>query len=98
MNNSIEVINVGGYRGVKDSNYQNGYKEENVSSRENAGHSNALFCFVILGACILNTAVLTLVPRSNSILYPEYWYEGLIAFIIDYHTSFGHCTWDTTIH
>ena len=92
MNNSIEVINVRGYHGVKDSNYQNAYKEEKADSKENAGHSKALFCFVIIGACILNTAVLTLFPRSNSILYPEYWYEGLIAFIIgiSIRASFNH--------
>ena len=35
----------------------------------------------LLLACILNTSVLTSIPRKNSILYPEYWYEALFFWI-----------------
>ena len=37
--------------------------------------------FLILGLCVIHTSIQTLIPRHNSIVYPEYWYEGMIAFV-----------------
>ena len=36
----------------------------------------------ILGLCVLLTSILTLIPRHNSMIYPQYWYESMIAFVI----------------
>ena len=41
---------------------------------------NCLHSLSILFACILYTSCLTLFPRHNTILYPDYWYELLILF------------------
>ena len=46
-----------------------------------AGYWNCLYGLLILFACILYTSVLTFIPRHNSILYPDYWYEAMILFI-----------------
>ena len=92
MNYSIEVISIGGYGEIKDNKTLTGSQREKASSNVTEEIKALLFCLAILGACILNTAILTLIPRSNSILYPEYWYEGLVAFIIGVgiRASFNH--------
>ena len=61
---------------VDDNNVD---KNDNV---ENASYWNSLNIFGVLTACFLNAAVLFLIPRNNSILYPEFWYETLFYFVI----------------
>ena len=46
----------------------------------NCSYWNSLHSLSILFACILYTSCLTLFPRHNTILYPDYWYELLILF------------------
>ena len=47
-----------------------------------ASYWNSLYSCVVLSACVLIAAVLTMIPRKNSILYPEYWYEGAVFLIL----------------
>ena len=47
----------------------------------NCSYWNCLHSLSILFACILYTSVLTLFPRHNTILYPNYWYELLMLFV-----------------
>ena len=48
----------------------------------NASYWNGAYALLLLGAVILNTAVLTLIPRQNSIQHPEYWYQSMIMYIV----------------
>ena len=50
----------------------------------NASKWNIFRIPVILLACILNTSIVTLIPRHNSILYPNYWFETIFVFILAY--------------
>ena len=47
---------------------------------------NSLYFFGILAAVCLNAAILFLIPRHNSILYPQFWYETLFYVIIGIST------------
>ena len=50
------------------------------NSSDNTSYWNSLYGIIILLACILYGSFLTLIPRQNSILYPDYWYETLFLF------------------
>ena len=81
MNNSIAVIHVrevlpdviAEEKALANHNKDNAMKD--------ASYWNSLYSFVVLGASILNAAVLTTFPRENSILHQECWYQGLILII-----------------
>ena len=60
---------------TEDNSIEDGTK--NVAS-----YWNSLYSCVILSVCVLIAAVLTMIPRKNSILYPEYWYEGVVFLIL----------------
>lgn len=49
---------------------------------EEARYLNSLYTFAILAAFCLNAAVLFLIPRNNSIFYPEFWYETILYVIV----------------
>ena len=53
---------------------------------------NALYFVVVLASSILITSILTLIPRHNSVLYPIYWYEVAIMYIlvVAANTTFTH--------
>ena len=63
----------------------------NDTSR-NASYWHCLYSFLILAGCIINTFIFTSIPRHNSILYPEYWYESLFCII------FSHSLRDSCVH
>ena len=52
----------------------------------------SLYTILILGACIANEFILTSIPRRNSILFPDYWYEGILCdvFGASFRDSCGH--------
>ena len=56
------------------------HKEIADNSSDNISYWNSLYGIIILIACILYTSFLTLIPRHNSILYPDYWYETIFLF------------------
>ena len=41
----------------------------------------SLYTILILGTCIANAFILTSIPRRNSILYADYWYEGIFCAV-----------------
>ena len=49
---------------------------------QDVSYWNSLHFFGILAACCLSAAVLFFIPRHNSILYPDFWYETLFYFIM----------------
>ena len=58
-------------------------KEEKVKAiSKNFSYWNAFYALAILVVCTLATAIVTLIPRHNTIFYPEYWYEPMIAYQI----------------
>lgn len=54
-------------------------KERHVS--QDVSYWNIMYVLVILGGCTLATSVVTLLPRHNTIYYPEFWYEPIILFV-----------------
>ena len=65
------------------SNVIDNYLKHNHSYKnERKLYLFTLRVILILGLCVLLTSILTLIPRHNSMIYPQYWYEGMIAFVI----------------
>ena len=61
--------------------------ETNRNITTNASYWNALYPPLILGICILSTSILTLIPRHNSLAYPEYWFEMAIILVLAFSIS-----------
>ena len=82
--NSRAVITVESRPTIDHSGEQN--DDDNNAGKndkiKNLKYWNCLYIFGILTACVLNAAVLFLIPRKNSILYPEFWYETLLYSVI----------------
>ena len=57
---------------------------ENEVANENGTTSywNGLHIFSILFASIVILSVWTLIPRENTILYPDHWYEIIIVYVV----------------
>ena len=55
-------------------------KDIEDNSPDNNSYWNSLYGMLILITCTLYSTFLTLIPRHNSILYPDYWYETLFLF------------------
>ena len=68
----------------KTNDYHVKNREDNIEGKTSIDVSywNALYGLLVVGACVLNLSILTLIPRENSIIHPEYWYEGLICVIV----------------
>lgn len=43
---------------------------------------NIMYIFVILVGCTIETSIVTMIPRHNTILYPEFWYEPMILVVL----------------
>ena len=93
MENTTAVIKLqAGPKTTKNNEQSEENPVEEDDTTKGASCWNALYSFVVLAACVMNASVLTLVPRKNSILYPEYWYEGLFCVII------GVCVRYSAVH
>ena len=83
MVHEISVINV---REVPEQD--EGEETERMATlAQDASYWNGLYIPFILGVCILTTSILTLIPRHNSIAYPEYWFEMAIIFVVFFSTN-----------
>ena len=60
--------------------------EESIRSKD-ATYWNILHILGVLLACLLQTSIVTLLPRQNSMIHQDYWYEGIIVFIIGVHVQ-----------
>ena len=58
----------------------------NISNKARPWHT--LYVFIILGACIMWLSIVTLIPRQNSILYPDYWYDSAIVLVLCITTTY----------
>lgn len=55
---------------------------DTTDDSRNASYWNGAYVVLILVVVILNTAILTLIPRQNSIRHPEYWYQSIVLFVV----------------
>ena len=88
--NSVSVIKVTEAKSSKEvnvytknndtSNDDNDHDQSGKTTR-NASYWNSLHGFLVLGVVALSMSMTYLIPRQNSILYPEYWYEGLFLVV-----------------
>ena len=63
-----------------------GQHRDKKDKLQEVSYWNSLYFFGILAALCLNAAILFLIPRHNSILYPEFWYEILCYIVIGVST------------
>ena len=47
---------------------------------DKASYWNGFYGVLLLVTCIAFTSIVTLIPRQNSILYPEYWYQAVVLY------------------
>ena len=78
MGRNISVINV---RAISPDDEPRG-QEISVVNIKKASYWNALYVLLILGISILTTSIFTLIPRHNSMAYPEYWFEMAIMLLL----------------
>ena len=81
MENTVAIIQVRESPPIVQVDEQPNGKQDNHDIARDESRWNSMHSLVIIAACILNTSVIISIPRKNSILYPEYWYEGLICVI-----------------
>ena len=92
--NSVAVIEINERSSIAQSNENFQGNRNNLIDTQNASRWSSLYIFRILAACIANTSLLTLIPRKDSIIFPDYWYEGLIFVLtaILFRGSWNHIT------
>ena len=77
MDDQISVIYTFETSIQRDQVYNLPQKEKKKVFRK-SNYLNAMYVFVIISSCTLLTSFVTLIPRHNSILYPNCWFEPLI--------------------
>ena len=73
----------------EDKEHHDKSAADRKSDIEDASYWNFLFIFISLATCSLNGAILLLIPRKNSIIYQEFWYETLVYMIVGYVSRFS---------
>ena len=58
--------------------------ENFATETDQFNYKNILTVVLVLLSCILFSAPIILIPQHDTILYPEYWYEGMINFNLTY--------------
>ena len=94
MEDTISVINVPEFLPPKESDdeFRTGCKTETKIILDSVSYWNFLYILAILVGCLLATSVVTLIPRHNTIFYPEYWYEPMVLFILTAGLRFSFAT------
>ena len=80
MNNSVAIIKVSECSPngkTEEVNMTPDDKSDKYNAIEDARYWNSLYTLVALGAFIVNASLVILIPRQNTIVYQEYWYQGL---------------------
>lgn len=83
MANQIPVIKVQ----EVSSEDENRGKEDPANISHKWSYWNGLHLFSILGASIMTTSLITLIPGHNSIVYQEYWFEMVLVLILVLSTT-----------
>ena len=85
MERSVAVINVRECQSPKETEY---HIEENSNGnevcddgRKDASYWNSLYTLVAFIPFTVLISASLLIPRKNSIIYQEYWYEGIPLFL-----------------
>ena len=68
----------------KEVNIQNSRLFEEIDDSKNASYWNGFHAISVLIVCIFNTAIITLIPRNNSLEQPQYWYECIILYVFGF--------------
>ena len=82
---SIAAINVQEFipsrrdKRKSDDNIDNIDNEKFTTKCSNYWYS--FYGIVVVGACIVNISVFTIIPRKNSIVHQEFWYESLMCAV-----------------
>ena len=94
MEDTISVINVPESSPQKESEdeFKTESKTETKTISSSVSYWNFLYILVMLVGCLLATSVVTLIPRHNSIFYPEYWYEPMVFCILTVGLRFALAT------
>ena len=94
MEDTISVINIPEFFPQKESEdeFKTGSKKETKIVSNSVSYWSFLYILVILVVCLLATSVVTLIPRHNTIFYPEYWYEPMVLFILTAGLRFSLAT------
>ena len=89
---SVATIQVHHHPSEIQSNERVDEKQSIRDVLTNDSRWRSLYTILILGACIANAFILTSIPRQNSILFPDYWYEGIFCAVFgaSFRDSCGH--------
>ena len=82
MESELSIIHAN--QSLQDMN-RNNFLENDSSDKgigERNSYWNALHIISIIFVSVVISSVWTLIPRENTIFYPDHWYEMLIAYII----------------
>ena len=91
MENSVAIINVRERQTSKETEVNteeesNGNKHVNIG-REDASYLNSFYTLVAFVPFFVVASAGFLIPRKNSMIYPEYWYEGIPLFLFGSSTD-----------
>ena len=92
--NDVSVIEINERSSMAQLNENFQGNRNNLIDTKNASRLSSLYTILILAACIANTCLFTSIPRKDSIIFPDYWYEGLIFIFtaISFRSSWNHIT------
>ena len=85
MENSVAIINVRERQTSKETEVNteeesNGNEHVNIG-REDASYLNSFYTLVAFVPFFVIASAGYLIPRKNSMIYPEFWYEGIPLFL-----------------
>ena len=81
MVNDIPIINVRECSSSQRINNKEFGEDRFLVNQKNVSSWNYLYLFLIIAGCFPAILIFTLIPRHNSIFYPEYWYEYMFPYV-----------------
>ena len=83
IEDTISVISVQNSITPKESDgdSETEIEDEPKALSNDVSYWNLLYILVIPVGSISATSIVALIPRHNTIFYPEYWYEPMILFV-----------------
>ena len=92
--NDVSVIEINERSSMAQLNENFQGNRNNLIDTKNASRWSSLYTILILAACIANTCLFTSIPRKDSIIFPDYWYQGPIFVLtaILFRGSWNHIT------
>ena len=83
MEDTISVISIQNSSPPKEleKETETGKEEKAKVLSNDVSYWNLLYILAISVGSVLATSIVTLIPRHNTIFYPEFWYEPMILFV-----------------